>query len=577
MYVARVPNRGSPPAILLRESFREGGKVRNRTLANLSRWPEEKVDALARVLKGLPARVDLTGAFEITRSLPHGHVAAVLGTARRLGVEELIDPTPSRKRDLVMAMLVAQVIAPASKLAFARGLRAETATSSLGEVLGVSGCDEDDLYAAMDWVLARKDAIEDALATRHLTDGTLVLYDVSSAAFEGHTCPLGAIGHARDGVKGRLQIVYGLLCSTAGVPVAIEVFEGNTSDPKTLATQISKLKARFGLTHVCLVGDRGMLTSARIDDELRPAKLDWISALRAPQIKALVEQDALQLSLFDEHNLFEITHPDYPGERLVCCRNPRLAAERARKREALLAATETELEKIAAATRRARRPLRGKDKIALRVGKVINRYKVAKHFTTEIDDDAFRFARNQDKIAAEAALDGIYVLRTSLPAHTLDHDRVVLRYKGLEDVERFFRTMNGELDVRPIRHHLADRVRAHVFLRMLSYYVTWHMKQQLAPILFHDDDKPAARAKRTDPAAAAERSDRALKKASRKRTEDDHPVHSFTSLLDDLGTICANRVQPTDDMPPFTMITTPTPLQRRAFELLGVPHRLGHA
>jgi hypothetical protein len=320
-----------------------------------------------------------------------------------------------------------------------------------------------------------------------------------------------------------------------------------------------------------------MLTSARIKDELRPAQLDWITALRAPQIKALVEQDALQLTLFDEQNLFQIVHPDYPGERLVCCRNPALAAERARKREALLLATETELENIAAATRRARRPLRGQDKIALRVGKVINRHKVAKHFTTEIDEDAFRFTRDQDKIAAEAALDGIYVLRTSLPEPTLGHDDVVLRYKGLEDVERFFRTLNGELDVRPIRHRLADRVRAHVFLRMLSYYLTWHLRQKLAPILFHDDDKPAARAKRTDPVAPAQRSDRALTKASRKHTEDGHPVHSFTSLLQDLATICANRIQPTHDLPSFTMITTPTPLQRRAFELLEVPHRLGYA
>ena len=313
MYVARVPNRGSPPAILLRESYREGGKVKNRTLANLSRWPEPKVDALARVLKGLSPRVELAEAFEITRSLPHGHVAAVLGTARRLGIEELIDPVRSRRRDLVTAMLIAQVIAPASKLAFARALRAETATSSLGALLGVSACDEDDLYAAMDWALARKDAIENALAARHLADGTLVLYDVSSAAFEGRHCPLGAIGHPRDGVKGRLQIVYGLLCTTAGVPVAIEVFEGNTADPKTLAAQITKLKDRFGLTRVALVGDRGMLTSARIRDELRPAHLDWITALRAPQIKTLVEADALQLSLFDEQDLFEITHPTTPA------------------------------------------------------------------------------------------------------------------------------------------------------------------------------------------------------------------------------------------------------------------------
>jgi hypothetical protein len=575
MYVARVPNRGSPPAILLRESYREGGKVKNRTLANLSRWPDEKVDALARVLKGLPAQVELAEAFDITRSLPHGHVAAVLGTARRLRIEELIDPAPSRTRDLVLAMLIAQVIAPASKLAFARGLRAETATSSLGALLGVSACDEDDLYAAMDWALARKDTIENALAARHLADGTLVLYDVSSAALEGRHCPLGKIGHARDGVKGRLQIVYGLLCTTAGVPVAIEVFEGNTADPKTLAAQITKLKTRFGLSRVCLVGDRGMLTSARIRDELRPAALDWITALRAPQIKALVEADALQLSLFDEQNLVEIDSPDYPGERLVCCRNPVLAAERTRKRDELLAATEKELDTIAAATRRDRRPLRGRDKIALRVGKVINKFKMAKHFTLDITDEAFTFTRNHHDIAAEAALDGIYVLRTSLPEHTLPTDDVVARYKGLEDVERFFRTLNSELDVRPIRHRLADRVRAHVFLRMLSYYLSWHMKQDLAPILFRDHDKPAAAAKRTDPVSAAQRSNPALAKASRKRTEDDYPVHSFTSLLADLATICANHIQPTHDMPPFTTITTPTPLQRRAFELLGVTHRHG--
>ncbi|MGH3849007.1 MAG: IS1634 family transposase, partial [Pseudonocardiaceae bacterium] len=480
MYVTRVPNRGSPPAILLRESYREDGKVRTRTLANLSRWPEHKVDKLQRALKGLPAARELAEAFEITRSLAHGHVAAVLGTARALGVEELIDPVPSRRRDLVTAMLVAQVIAPGSKLAFARALRTQTATSSLGQLLGVSSCDEDDLYAAMDWVLARKDTIEKALAARHLANGTLVLYDVSSAAFEGRTCPLGAIGHARDGVKGRLQIVYGLLCSAAGVPVAIEVFDGNTADPKTLATQITKLKDRFGLSRVCLVGDRGMLTSARITDELRPAGLDWISALRAPQIRGLVEADALQLSLFDQQDLIEITHPDYPGERLVCCHNPALAAERARKRLDLLAATEKELTTIAAATARDKRPLRGQDKIALRVGKVINHYKMAKHFTIDITENAFSFHRNTEAIAAEAALDGIYVIRTSLPADTLAEGDVVLRYKGLEDVERFFRTLNSELDVRPIRHRLADRVRAHMFLRMLSYYLSWHMKQALA-------------------------------------------------------------------------------------------------
>jgi Transposase DDE domain len=576
MYVARVPNRGSPPAILLRESYREGGQVKTRTLANLSRWPAHKVERLERALKGQPARLERAEAFDITRSLPHGHVAAVLGTARRLGVEELIDPAPSRWRNLVTAMLVGQVIAPGSKLATARGLRTQTATSSLGQVLEVSGCDEDDLYAAMDWVLDRKEAIENSLAARHLSNGTLVLYDVSSAAFEGRTCPLGKIGHPRDGVKGRLQIVYGLLCSPAGVPIAIEVFEGNTADPKTLSAQVKKLKEQFGLSRVCLVGDRGMLTSARIADELRPAGLDWISALRAPQIKALVEAGAIQLSLFDTQNLVEIAHPDYPGERLVCCHNPALADERARKRDELLAATEKELATIAAATRRERRPLRGKDKIALRVGKVINHYKMAKHFTLTITDEAFTFTRNHEAIAAEAALDGIYVLRTSLPTDTLDQGDVVARYKNLADVERFFRTLNGELDVRPIRHRLAERVRAHMFLRMLSYYISWHMKQALAPILFVDNDKPAAAAKRADPVAAAQRSDQALAKAARKRTPDGAPVHSFASLLADLATICANHIQPASDMPAFTKTTTPTALQRRAFELLGVSHRLGY-
>ena len=577
MYVTSVPNRGSPPAVLLRESYRDEGKVKTRTLANLSHWPEHKVETFKRALKGLPPAVDLSEAFEITRSLPHGHVAAVLGTARRLGVDELIDAEPSRKRDLVVAMLVAQVIDPGSTLATARGLRTETATSSLGQLLSVSGCDEDVLYAAMDWALARQEAIENALSARHLVNGTLVLCDVSSAAFEGRSCPLGAIGHPKDGVKGRLQIVYGLLCSPAGIPVAIEVFEGNTADPKTLAAQISKLKTRFKLSRVCLVGDRGMLTNARIRDELRPAQLDWISALRAPQIKTLVEDGALQLSLFDEQDLVEISSPEFPGERLVCCHNPVLAEEPARKRGELLAATEKELAPIAAATARDKRPLRGKDKIALRVGKVINHYNMAKHFTLEITDESFTFTRNTEAIAAEAALDGIYVLRTSLPTDTLTESEVVARYKNLADVERFFRTLNTELDIRPIRHRLADRVRAHVFLRMLSYYLIWHMKVALAPILFLDNDKPAAAAKRANPVAAAQRSDTALKKAARKRTAENTPVHSFTSLLADLATLCANHIQPADDMPAFSMTTTPTPLQRWAFELLDVTHHHGLA
>jgi hypothetical protein len=577
MYVVRVPNRGSPPAVLLRESYREAGQVKNRTLANLSSWPEAKVEALTRVLKGQPLpAAPLDGAFEITRTLPHGHVAAVLGTARQLGLEELIDPVPSRHRDLVVAMTVAQVIAPDSKLAIARGLRDQTAASSLGEVLHLGGCDEDDLYAAMDYLQARQEQIQDALAARHLAGGTLVLYDVSSAAFEGRTCPLGAIGHPKDGVRGRLQIVYGLLTSKDGIPVAIEVFAGNTGDPATVAAQVTKVKDRFGIGRVVLVGDRGMLTAARLREDVRPAGLDWITALRAPQVKALVRGGDLQLTLFDVQDLAEITSPDFPGERLVACKNPFLEAERARKRESLLAAAEADLEKIAAACARARRPLRGQDTIAVRADRVLTRRKVAKHFRIAITDDSFSYARDQDSIAAEAALDGIYVLRTSVAAGDLDSPAVVASYKALAQVERAFRAFNTDLDIRPIRHRTEDRVRAHVFLRMLSYYLAWHMQARLAPLLFTDDDKPAASAARTSPVAPAARSPRAQAKAATKQTPAAQPVHSLATLLADLGTICLNTIAPADPaLPGFRLVTTPTALQRQAFELLGVSHRLG--
>ena len=578
MYVVRVPNRESPPAILLRESYRESGKVKNRTLANLSAWPEAKVDALSRVLKGEPPPAPLDGAFEITRSLPHGHVAAVLGMARQLGLDELIDPEPSRQRDLVVAMAVAQVIAPDSKLAIARGLHGQTAASSLGEVLHLGSCDEDDLYAAMDYLHDRQDEIQDALAARHLAGGTLVLYDVSSAASGGRTCPLGVIGHPKDGVRGRLQIVYGLLTSKDGIPVAIEVFAGNTGDPATVAAQVTKLKDRFGITRVVLVGDRGMLTAARLREDVRPAGLDWITALRAPQVKKLVRGGDLQLTLFDQTDLAEITSPDFPGERLVACKNPFLEAERARKRESLLKATEADLAKIAAACARARAPLRGQDKIAVRANRVLSRRKVAKHFTTEITDDSIRYARDQDSITAEAALDGIYVLRTSVQAKDLDSTNVVASYKALAQVERAFRAFNTDLDIRPIRHRTEDRVRAHVFLRMLSYYLSWHLQARLAPLLFTDDDKPAAQAARPSPVAPAARSPRALAKAATKQTPGDLPVHSFATLLADLGTICLNTIAPADPaLSGFRLVTTPTALQRQAFELLGVSHRLGVA
>jgi Transposase DDE domain len=576
MYITRVPNRDSPPAVLLRESYREGGKVKNRTLANLSSWPEAKVEALARALKGLPP-AGLEGMVEVSRSLPHGHVAAVLGTIRELGLEQLVDPAPSRQRDLVAAMITAAVIDGSSKLATARGLREQTAASSLGEVLGLGSCDEDDLYAAMDWLLPRQQTIEDALAARHLRGGTLVLYDVSSAAFEGRTCPLGEIGHARDGVRGRLQIVYGVLTTAEGIPVAVEVFKGATGDPTTVGSQVSKLKQRFGLTHVAVAGDRGMLTKARIRDDLKPAELDWVTALRGPAIRALISQGAIQPTLFDETDMAEITSPDYPGERLIACYNPFLEAERARKRGELLAATEAELEKIAAATRRARRPLRGKDNIALAVGKVINKKKVAKHFITGITDDGLSWRRDEDKITDEAALDGIYVIRTSLPAGALGTGAAVESYKALENVERVFRGLNSDLLVRPIRHRLEDRVRAHVLIRLLAYYITWHMQQRLAPILFKDDDPTAGKTARPSPVAPAQRSPAALAKAATKATTSGGPVHSFATLLEDLATIAASRIQPAGGLPAFTVITTPTPVQRQAFEFLNISHRLGYA
>jgi len=576
MYITRVPNRGSPPAVLLRESYRDGGKVKNRTLANLSSWPEAKVEALARALKGVPP-AGLEGAFEITRSLPHGHVAAVLGTIRSLALENLAGPAGSRQRDLVTAMITAAVIGGSSKLATARGLRAETAASSLGEVLGLSSCDEDDLYAAMDWLLPRQQAIEDALAARHLAGGTLVLYDVSSAAFEGRTCPLGEIGHARDGVRGRLQIACGVLTTAEAIPVAVEVFKGATGDPATLASQVRKLRQRFGLTRIAVVGDRGMLTKARIRDDLKPAELDWITALRGPAIGALISQGAIQPTLSGTQDMAEITSPDYPGERLIACHNPFLAAERARKRAELLDDTEAELKKVDQATRRARRPLRGKDKIGLAVGTVINKKKVAKHFAVEITDDGLAWQRDEPKIAAEAALDGIYVIRTSLPAGALPAGGAVDSYKALENVERVFRGLNSDLLIGPIRHRLEDRVRAHVLIRTLAYYVTWHMCQRLAPMLFKDDDPAAGKAARPSPVAPAQRSPAALAKAANKATPGGWPAHSFATLLEDLATITANRIHPAGGLPDFTLITTPTPIQRQALELLGVTHRLGYA
>ena len=575
MYIATIPNRSSPPAILLRESFREGRKVKNRTLANLSRWPRAQVESFRRVLRG-ETLVTPGEAFEIVRTRPHGHVAAVLGTMRRLELPALLGPS-GRNRDLVESMIAARILDPRSKLATAESLRSETLHSTLGEILGVAQTEEDELYEAMDWLLERQAPIEKALAKRHLHDGTLVLYDVSSTYFEGRSCPLARLGHSRDGKKDKLQIVFGLLCDEEGRPVAVEVFEGNTGDPTTLGPQLTKLRTQFGLRRIVLVGDRGMITDARIRKELKPVEgLDWITALRAPAIQRLVDEGTLQLSLFDEKDLAEITGPGYPGERLIVCKNPLLAQERARKREDLLQSTERELAKVRAATQRKRNRLQGQKVIALRVGALLGRFKVGKHFHLVIRDDGFDYRRKDESIRREAALDGFYVIRTTVEAERLGTNDVVRTYKRLATVERAFRsTKTVDLRVRPIYHHQADRVRAHVLICMLAYYVEWHLRKALAPMLFDDDDKAAAEATRRSAVAPAERSERALRKAADKRTEDGFPVHSFQTLLRDLATVAKNRVRPTaEGLPDFDVITTPTPVQKRAFDLLGVSSRM---
>ena len=577
MYVVSVPNRGSPPAILLRESYREEGKVKNRTLANLSDWSPERIEALRQVLRGNAAvGPRLEEAFDIVRTRPHGHVAAVLGALRESGLERLLAPKAEPMRELCVAMLVERLIHPRSKLATSRGLRTETLDSTLGEMLGLEATGQDDLYGAMDWLLTRQARVENALAKRHLKEGCLVFYDVSSTYFEGRHCPLAKLGHSRDGKKDKLQIVFGLLATEEGCPVAVEVFEGNTGDPSTLAPQVEKLRKRFGLKRIVLVGDRGMITDARIREDLANVEgVDWITALRAPAIQKLVETKALQLSLFDKMDLAEISSPDFPGERLIVCRNPLLAEERARKRRDLLAATERELARIATATTRASKPLRGKEKIGLRVGKMIGRFKMGKHFKLDIQDDAFRFERDRAAIATESALDGFYVIRTTIEAKRLSAEDTVLTYKRLASVERAFRSMKTvDLNVRPIHHRKEERVRAHVFLCMLAYYVEWHMRRALKPYLFDDEDKPAGEKLRASVVAPAQRSLVAQEKARTQRTEDGDPVHSFQTLLRDLATISKNRVEPkTAGMPAFDVLTKPTPLQQRVLKSLGVQLR----
>ena len=572
LYIESVPNRSSPPAILLRESFRHRGKVKKRTLANLSKWPPTLIEGLRVLLKGGAAVPRLDATFDIVRSKPHGHVAAVLGTLRKLRLDRTITGADSPERRRVLAMIVARVLDPGSKLATARGLAESAARDSLAETLGLEDTDEDDLYAAMDWLLKRQDAIEARLARRHLKDGALVLYDLTSVYLEGRRCPLAKRGYSRDGRRGKLQIEFGLLCDGEGRPVAVEVFEGNTADPATVGAQIDKLRHRFGFSKVVLVGDRGMLTEARIREDVKPSGLDWISALRSSVIGELVESGAVQMSLFDETDLVEIRSDDYPGERLMVCRNPLLAERRARKREELLEATEALLDPVVAAAQREKWRLKGRDKIGVRVGKVIGKYKMAKHFELEIEDDSFGYRRKPESIAAEAALDGLYVVRTSLAETQLDAEGTVRAYKRLSTVKRVFRSMKTvDLKVRPIFHRTADQVRAHVFLCMLAYYVEWHMRARLKPLLFDDDDAVAAEAARPSIVAPAKMSESARDKARSKRTANGHPVHSLRTLLGDLATITRNRVVPRlPGAEPFEVLTRPTALQRKAFKLLGV-------
>ena len=579
MYIERVPNRQSPPAVLLRESYRADGKIKKRTLANLSDWPTHLVEGLRTLIKGGVAVPRPEQALTISRSLPHGHVAAVLGMAEQLDLSKLLigrrgnRPADRRMRDLVLAMIVQRILAPSSKLATVRALNPETASSSLGPRLSLGEVREHEIYAALDWLVERQPYIETALANRHLSEGTLTLYDVSSSYLEGRCCELARHGYSRDHRADRPQIVYGLLCDPDGVPIAVEVFEGDTADPNTLTSQIDKLKRRFGLKRVVLVGDRGMITSARIREELAPAGLDWITALRAPAIRQLVDDGPLQLSLFDDRDLAEIAAPEqFPGERLVVCRNPDLADERGRKREALLAATERALEKVKQAVQRQRAPLRGEAEVGQAVGAVLDRHKMAKHFEITITESSFGYRRKTDSIAAEARLDGIYVVRTNVPAETLSAEQAVGAYKSLGQVERAFRSLKTvDLDIRPVFHWAAPRVRAHVFLCMLAYHVEAQMRARLAPILFDDHDPDGADAERWSIVAPAERSEAATRKTAARRTDDDLPVHSFQSLLDDLGTLCLNTVSlPSNPDYSFDQPTRPTRLQARAFELLGV-------
>ena len=563
MFIARIPNRNSPPAILLRESYRENGKVKTRTLANLSKLPASAIDVLKRSLKG-QSLVPLEETLDIVASPHHGHVKAVLQTLCRLGLPRLMDSRPSRERNLVVAMIVARILAPHSKLATTRWWH----NTTLPAVLGVQDANESDLYAALDWLLKRQGRIEKKLAARHLAEGGLALYDLISSYFEGATCPLAAFGHNRDGKKGKRQVNYGLLANSQGVPVAVSVFKGNIADPTTLLGQARCIQKTFAIRSFVIVGDRGMITQTQINALRGEDGVDWITALRPKAVQTLLADGALQMDLFDERNLFTLTHPNFAGERLVACRNPELARRRAVKRRSLLAATAKALDKVCGMVERGR--LQDKDKIGVRVGKVVNQYKMAKHILLDIEDKRFTYALDEENIQAEAALDGVYVIRTSLDKERISDEDAVRSYKQLTYVERAFRSMKTmDLQVRPIHHRLEGRVRAHIFLCMLAYYVQWHMVDAWRELLFVDEDQ-AARATR-DPVAPAQRSAGALRKAQVRVLEDGSPVHSFRTLLSDLGTIVRNqcRVPGADaNAPPLEITTTPNAQQKRAYELL---------
>jgi hypothetical protein len=567
MYIESVPNRSSPPAILLREGWRDGKKTHKRTLANLSAWPPHKIDLFRRLLRD-ELLVSPAALFETERTLPHGHVEAVLGTIRALGLDTVLAAKRSRERDLVVAMIAERLLHPCSKLATTRLWH----TTTLAEELAVEDADEDDLYAAMDWLLARQDRIEQKLAARHLTDGAVVLYDVSSSYYEGSTCPLARYGHDRDGHTGRPIIVYGVLTDRDGRPIAVSVYPGNTADPTTVRDQVDTLRARFGLVRLVLVGDRGMLTQPQIEMLKTAPGLGWITALTSVAIRKLVTHGALQLSLFDHQHLAEIRSPDFPGERLLACYNPVLAQERRRKRQALLDATEQGLTKLARnVARRTKKPLAA-SAIGLKAGKILERHKVGKHYELTIGEGTFQWMRRDEAIAAEATLDGIYVIRTSEPAERFSAADTVRTYKSLSQVERAFRCLKGiDLLVRPIRHRTETRVPAHIFLCVLAYYVEWHMRRALAPILFEDDDLPAARPRR-DPVLPAQPTASAKAKKATHTTPDGLPVHSFESLIAELASRARNtyRLKSDDSKLTFKQIPAPTPIQRRAYELLGL-------